>query len=448
MTHHPLRTALLDSRVPRYTSYPPANRFSASVGPETVDRWLRALPDRDEVSLYVHVPFCRRLCWFCACRTQGTRTDAPLDRYLDHLAMEIPAVRGRLPERLGISALHLGGGTPTLLSPERLDRLAAMLRGAFGAMEDAEVSAEIDPCECDDARLDALARLGLSRASIGVQDFDPKVQAAIGREQPADITRAVVEGLRARGTTSVNFDLLYGLPYQTEPGILATLRTMLEMRPDRIALYGYAHVPWMARRQRLIPEDALPGAEERLALAAAAREVLTAEGYIAVGIDHYALPGEALAVAAERGEVRRNFQGYTTDRAETLIGFGPSAISRYRDGFAQNAPATGDWQRSVAEGILPTARGYAMDDADKLTAEAIERLMCDGRVDLSTLAARHGQPDEGLLRRAARSIADLPGIGTLEGGVLTASSSLYLRLLAARLDPCFAPDAGRFSMAS
>ncbi|QFU08798.1 Oxygen-independent coproporphyrinogen-III oxidase [Rhodobacteraceae bacterium THAF1] len=382
MTHDPLRTALLTSRVPRYTSYPPADRFTDAVGATTKSKWLAAVSPSEAVSVYIHVPFCRRLCWFCACRTQGTRTDAPLDRYLDHLAQEIALTRDLLPDDLAVSALHLGGGTPTLLSPDRIARLDAMIREHF-PIDGCEIAAEIDPTECDTHRIDALMALGLSRASIGVQDFDPLVQAAIGRRQSAETTRDTVQALRDRGIGSINFDLLYGLPHQTRTRLNHTLEQVIDMQPERVALYGYAHVPWVARRQKLIPEAALPTPEERLDLDEMARGVLTDAGYVAVGIDHFAKPDDKLANAAQTGSLRRNFQGYTTDQAATLIAMGPSAISRFRQGYAQNAPATDAWQRLVAADEVPTTRGTALSQTDKDVARMIEQLMCCADVDLA-----------------------------------------------------------------
>ncbi|SHI63499.1 oxygen-independent coproporphyrinogen III oxidase [Wenxinia saemankumensis] len=444
VTPSSLRAALLTARVPRYTSYPPADRFGDRVGPAEGDAWLRAVPEGAEVSLYVHVPFCRRLCWFCACRTQGTRTDAPLDRYLDHLEREIAAVRGRLaPVR--ISALHLGGGTPTLLSADRLDRLGAMLRAAFPIDAATEVSVEIDPTECDGHRLDALMRMGLSRASIGVQDFDPVVQASIGRRQGLDETERAVAGLRARGVRSVNVDLLYGLPHQTLPRLARTLAAIVRLAPERIALYGYAHVPWVARRQKLIPEAALPDPVQRLALAEAAREILTSSGYDAVGIDHFARPGDGLARAAAEGRLHRNFQGYTTDAAGTLIGLGASAISRYAQGYLQNAAATDAWQKALEEGDLPVARGIALTPVDRTIAAIIESLMCYGRVDLAAL------PDETRPWAREMALAALtlyPGAGELAGQVLRLNDFAAARLVAAVFDPGSGRGGPRYSQAS
>jgi len=447
MTYDPLHNALLTARAPRYTSYPTADRFSDAVGPDRHLDWLQQIPAGTALSLYVHVPYCRRLCWFCACRTQGARSDAPLDHYLDHLQQEIALIRNALPHDVTINALHLGGGTPTILSADRMDRLGTMLRDAFPLTGATRISVEIDPCDCDDARLDALVRLGMNRASIGVQDFDPSVQAAIGRKQPAELTARMVAGLRERGVNSINMDLLYGLPHQTGQRLARTLRSVLAMDPDRIALFGYAHVPWMARRQALIPEEALPSAQERLDLSDLARDVLLASDYLPVGIDHFAKEDDSLAQASLNGTLRRNFQGYTTDCNPVLVGIGPSAISRMPQGYVQNIAATASWQMAVASGRLPVARGVAMTPLDHLVADIIEALMCYGRVDLPALAK-----DAGLaalcINRAGLALQRYPGAGILQDGVLTLHDLRFARLVAQVFDTGAAVEQRRYSQAS
>ena len=347
------RYGLFNAKVPRFTSYPPANRFSDAVTGETVESWLSTVPSGADVSLYVHVPFCRRLCWFCACRTQGTKTDGPLARYVETLLAEIAMVRAQLPEDIRVARLHLGGGTPTILSPALMDRLLGALDDAFGLGARDEFSVEIDPVEIDAPRLEVLARHGLNRASLGVQDFDPKVQEAIGRVQSVEETRAAVDMLRDLGVTDLNFDLLYGLPFQTEASLDRTLDQVLDIGPGRLALYGYAHVPWMSKRQMVIPVDALPAPETRHALFEQARMRLLGAGHVQIGIDHFARPDDGLARALVERRLARNFQGYTEDRVPWLIGLGASAISRYPQGYAQNQPATALYQAAIASGPPP-----------------------------------------------------------------------------------------------
>ena len=379
------RFGLFDAKVPRYTSYPPATRFSNDVTGDTYANWIRAIPQGRRVSVYIHVPFCRRLCWFCACRTQGMRTDKPVRAYLATLKQEIDSIARLLPPGVVVSRIHWGGGTPTLLGPDMMTDLARTLHSAFPVADDAEFSVEIDPNEIDAARMDALAAAGMNRASIGVQDFNPEIQQIIGRLQTYEVTRDAVEGLRARGITSLNADILFGLPKQSPARISDTVQMLLTLAPDRVALYGYAHVPWMAKRQAMIPTETLPKPEERLALFDTARRLFMWDGYADIGIDHFARPDDALARAQSTGHLRRNFQGYTDDSCDVLLGLGASSISRFPQGYAQNASGTADYQRAVRGGDLATGRGHVFKDQDRLRARMIEALMCDFRVDTAEL---------------------------------------------------------------
>jgi oxygen-independent coproporphyrinogen-3 oxidase len=375
------KLGLFDSKVPRYTSYPTAPHFTRDVGQDHFTSWIRAIPEGAEVSLYVHVPFCRRLCWFCACRTQGTQTDAPVIAYLQTLKTEIAMLGRSLPRGVRLSRLHWGGGTPTLLSPDLMTELAAAIRDIAPFTDATEFSVEIDPNEIDGARLDALARAGMNRASIGVQDFDEQIQKSIGRMQGYDITRWAVDEIRARGVKSLNADILYGLPHQNRARITESVQKLLSLSPDRVALYGYAHVPWMAKRQQMIPSDALPTPQERLDLFETARHLFLWDNYVEIGIDHFATKSDGLSVAQKSGHLRRNFQGYTDDTAEVLIGVGASSISRFPQGYAQNAPATGAHTGAIREGRFSTSRGHVFSAEDKLRSRMIEMLMCDFRID-------------------------------------------------------------------
>ncbi len=389
-THQLSRLGLFDSRVPRYTSYPTSPQFAPKVGALQMAEWVEALPEGSEVSLYVHVPFCRRLCWFCACRTQGTSNMDSVRSYLDSRATVIAAVKAHLPIGVRLARLHWGGGTPTLLDAGMMEDLAGRLFDLAPLAEGGEFSVEIDPNEIDAPRLDALVAAGMTRASIGIQDFDPEIQATIGRTQPYDITYEVVGEIRARGIASLNADILYGLPHQTRAKISDSVQRLLSLSPDRVALYGYAHVPWMARRQAMIPEDTLPSPEARLELFETARELFEWDGYVAIGIDHFARPGDGLARAAEDGELRRNFQGYTDDTAPALIGLGASAISRFPQGFVQNAASTGEYTKRIRTNGLASARGHVFVGDDLLRARIIEALMCDFSVSTEELVARFG----------------------------------------------------------
>ena len=383
MTHQKqlARLGLFDAKVPRYTSYPTAPHFAGGVGAERFVQWIQAIPENGNISLYLHVPFCRRLCWFCACRTQGTATLSPVEAYVETLLAELNLLKAHLPGGVTLSRLHWGGGTPTLLSPDMMRRLTGAIREVADFAPGAEFSVEIDPNEIDEARLDALAEGGMNRASIGVQDFDEEIQQTIGREQGFEITRRAVDMIRERGVASLNADILYGLPHQTNARITETVQKLLSFGPDRVALYGYAHVPWMAKRQQMIPSEALPTPEERLDLFDTARRLFVWDGYDEIGIDHFAIPSDGLAIAQKAGRLRRNFQGYTDDTADVLIGVGASSISRFPQGYAQNAPATSAHTQAIRDGRFSISRGHAFDGEDLLRGRLIESVMCDFRVD-------------------------------------------------------------------
>jgi len=381
---------LFDARVPRYTSYPPATVFSTAVDGEIQAHWMGTLDPATPVSVYVHIPFCERLCWFCACRTQGTQSLAPVERYLATLRTELALVAAHLPKGLRMGRLHWGGGTPTILLPDMIRTLAQVIFDVLPPAEPFEFSVEIDPTLVDCDKIDALADMGMTRASIGIQDFDPLVQGAIGRDQSFEATRDCVTLLRAAGISSLNADLVYGLPHQTADRMAATLDQVLSLAPERIALFGYAHVPHMAKRQKLIDEKVLPDDVARHALAMQAAARFIDAGFEAIGIDHFAQPGDSLARAAHSGHLRRNFQGYTNDTCPTLIGLGASAISQYPEGFVQNAAATPAYTDRIAAGILAGARGHAHTPDDRLRARVIEMIMCNFTVDLRRLSDEFG----------------------------------------------------------
>ncbi|MEN8841441.1 MAG: oxygen-independent coproporphyrinogen III oxidase [Octadecabacter sp.] len=387
-----LRTfGLFDAKVPRYTSYPPANHFENGVGHGNQADWLSTVSGEDGISVYVHIPFCKRLCWFCACRTQGTKTLRPVDAYVEILRAEIRAVRSALPEGVRMARLHLGGGTPTILSVKTMSVLLTEVFDAFPKDNDFEFSVEVDPTEASDQLLETLVNFGLNRVSLGVQDFAPVVQDAIGRAQSLEQTRHVIDFLRARGVAAFNLDLLYGLPHQTAESFKQTLDHVISMEPDRLAIYGYAHVPWMSKRQVLINADELPGNEMRFHLAMLAQETLIKQGYDAIGIDHFALPNDKLAIAQKAGRVRRNFQGYTDDQCETLIGFGASAISRFKQGFLQNAVATSAYQDRITQSSMAAHKGYMLTPSDEVISKVVEDLLCRFELDTNTLGAEFPQ---------------------------------------------------------
>jgi oxygen-independent coproporphyrinogen III oxidase len=427
---------LFDARVPRYTSYPTAPHFQPQVGAGEFAAWVRAIAPGSEVSLYLHVPFCRRLCWFCACRTQGTTSDAPVLAYAKTLRAELNMLARILPPGLRLSRLHWGGGTPTLMPPDLIRDLGQAIFDVLPLAQGGEFSVEIDPNEIDLPRLTALADLGMNRASIGVQDFDPAVQAAIGRTQPFYLTRQVADMIRGAGISALNVDILYGLPHQTPARMTESVLQLVSLAPSRVALYGYAHVPWMSRRQTMIPSDAMPTPQERLHLFEIAADLLVGAGYAPIGIDHFGQADDGLTRAAQAGQLRRNFQGYTDDRAQVLIGVGASSISRFPQGYVQNAPRTADHAKAIAQGQFSAHRGHAFSPDDLLRGAMIEQLMCEFRIDPAVIASRLGHRPaalEPLLQQLARAFGD---VVTLDGTCLTIPPPArpLTRLIARALD--------------
>ena len=380
--------------VPRYTSYPTSPHFSTHFPATIYCEWLASLDPDEPISLYLHVPFCKQQCWYCGCNMKLAARYSPVATYVQNLLREIDLIEGALPARMPVSHLHFGGGTPTVLEPEDLAAVMARLGMRFQLLPDAEIAIESDPRTLTDPMIQQIGSLHFNRASFGVQEFDPKVQAAINRIQPPEMVERAIKGLRAAGVPNINFDLIYGLPHQNTAALCRTVELCVAMKPDRIALFGYAHVPWVAKNQRMIDDDTLPTASERAEQAQAAAAALVASGYIQIGIDHFALPGDSLALAATAGHLHRNFQGYTSDNARTLIGIGATAIGRTPHGYVQNASETGAWSRAVASGKLPVARGHALREQDSLRSHVIERIMCDGSVDLSAAGRALGFEDD------------------------------------------------------
>ncbi|TPL37260.1 oxygen-independent coproporphyrinogen III oxidase [Mesorhizobium sp. B2-4-6] len=436
--------------VPRYTSYPTAPHFHPGVDAVIVQGWMNALEGDDEISLYLHIPYCDRLCWFCACHTKQTRHYAPVAAFLRSLHKEIETVGRIVTGRGRVRAVHFGGGSPTMLKPADILMLGKALREQFDLPPDASISVEIDPNDMDDGRLDAFATIGMTRASLGVQDFDPKVQKAINREQSFALTKSIVDAVRARGVVSVNLDLLYGLPHQTCESVAATVAQALTLTPDRLALFGYAHVPWFKKHQTMIDEAWLPDSVARLEQSRHAAQLIVDAGYEALGLDHFAKPQDALAVAARAGKIRRNFQGYTEDQCETLIGLGPSSISRFRQGHAQNIVATGEYQNAVDSGQLAIARGIEFSLDDLARGWVIERLMCNFAFSAIELIERFGAVGQTLLCEASRLA--MGGAGQLlrldgENFVVPEESRPLIRTVAAKFDRYLSNGAGRHSLA-
>lgn len=442
--------AKYDGRAPRYTSYPTAVQFTPQVDAATYRGWLAALPLTDPVSIYLHIPFCARLCWYCGCNTRAVNRHEPVSDYVQHLIIEAERLQGALPGRLPANAIHLGGGTPNMLAPEEMDVIFGALRRIFDVTPDAEIAAELDPAVLSRDWVRAAASHGLSRASLGVQNLAPQVQAAVNRQESFEEIAQCVAWLREFGIGSINLDLMYGLPHQTTANTLTTVDQIVTLRPERIALFGYAHVPWMKAHQQLIDENALPGAAARLDQSEASAERLVSEGYVRIGLDHFALPTDSLVVAQREGRLRRNFQGYTTDSAQTLLGLGASSIGSLPQGLVQNIAQELPWRAAVVAGDLPIARGVVVTDEDRFRGEIIERLMCDLAVDLGAVCDRHGRTLAGLADELSdlRAFAD-DGLVVMQGDRLTVTDlgRLVVRSVCAVFDTYFAPEAGRHSKA-
>lgn len=383
--------ARYDAHAPRYTSYPTAAQFTTEVDAAVWGGWLDAAPADQAVSLYLHIPFCKRLCWYCGCNTRAMNRVAAMESYVDLLLAEADLVLARMGRRARVGSVHLGGGTPNMLPPETLERLFAGLAARFDLGDCFEIAAELDPEVLTEDWVRAAGRIGLTRASLGVQDLSPKVQAAVNRPESFETIRWAAGALRDQGVVSLNLDLMYGLPLQTVENVVTTLGQITTLKPERIALFGYAHVPWMKPHQKLIHDADLPGPEARFVQSQAAARYLVGKGWRAIGLDHFALPHDSLAAAQRAGRLRRNFQGYTTDEAPVLIGLGASSISRTPNGYVQNLAQEREWRAAVGQGRLPVARGVALTAGDAFIAELIERLMCDFAVDAAAVARRHGR---------------------------------------------------------
>ena len=380
---------------PRYTSYPTAPEWSDDYGePDALEAYRRASERPDEpLSVYVHLPFCTRLCLYCGCTVEINGQQSRADSYLDAVEREIRQVTGVLGARRNVAQLHWGGGTPTFLSPAQLRRLFGMLSDAFTFEDGAEISLEVDPHVTTREHVECLADLGFNRVSMGVQDLDTAVQTAVRREQTVDETRSLVESCRELGIAGLNVDLMYGLPEQTEAGFGKTLDLVGALRPDRLAVFGYAHVPWLKPAQKALEKFPMPDPTERTRLFSLAIDKLGEVGYVVVGLDHFALADDSMVEALEAGKLHRNFMGYATKPAPDMIGFGMSAIGDVAGAFIQNARDTTTYESSLLDGKLPVVRGMRRSDEDELRRNMILSLMCRMRLDFDELEAELGRND-------------------------------------------------------
>ncbi len=427
----------LDRPGPRYTSYPTVPAWSGDFGPA---EWQGALadlaaePDR-EVSLYVHLPYCVKRCHYCGCNSAVPDSRADVDRYLDHLERELDLLAGRVGRRRVVQ-MHWGGGTPNYQTDRQLRRTWQLLADRFDLA--GELSLECDPRAARPDQPQLLHDLGFNRISMGVQDFDPRVQAAIGRKQPAHVTERWVARSRDAGFASLNLDLVYGLPHQTRASFADSLRRVLDLQPDRLAVFGYAHVPWAKPHQEVIDTAALPSGPERFALYQLAVETLTDAGYVWIGLDHFARPDDELAVALSERRLHRNFMGYTTRPALDMLAVGNSAIADVRDRFGQTAPLVGAYQEKIAAGELPIIRGHALSRDDRLRRRVILHLMCNLELPWDLTVPEFGAPVDQLLPDAMPQLPPLAaeGLITLDDGGLRATDlgRFFLRNVAMVFD--------------
>ena len=384
--------ARYDRPGPRYTSYPTALEFHDGVTHDLyIDRLARLNRAADQpLSAYMHLPFCEQRCSFCGCNVVITPHREVASRYLDALEQEIDLLAAHLPDRRTIAQLHLGGGTPTYYTPEQLGRVLARFGRHFSFTPDAELGVEIDPRVTTFAHLDLLRSLGFNRLSMGVQDFDPKVQEAVNRIQSYELTRDLLLHARALGFGSINLDLIYGLPHQTEETFAKTLAQVLTLRPDRVAAYSFAFVPWMSAHMKELDRAALPPAETKLTLLAATVDAFTGAGYRAIGMDHFALPSDELARAVDTQTLNRNFMGYTVKTTTDMVALGVSAIGNVQGAFVQNTKKLPEYYAAVGSGRFPIERGYALDQDDEIRRHVITELMCNFRLAVPAVEQRFG----------------------------------------------------------
>lgn len=434
----PYHPDLLARPVPRYTSYPTAAEFTSQVGADDLDKALRGASG--DVSLYLHIPFCEQICWYCGCNTSAANKRERVANYLDSLSHEIALVGSRLGKQARVRRIAFGGGSPNAISPTDFVRLADALTVHF-PLENPNWSVEIDPRKLTANWSAVLSIVGVTMASLGVQTFAPALQKAIGRVQPDEEIERATALLRRAGVTSLNYDLMYGLPGQTLADLEASLRRSIELGADRIALFGYAHVPHLIARQRRIDATDLPGQDARFAMAAMGYDLLLGAGYVPVGFDHFALPGDPMAQAATTGTLHRNFQGFTEDRAATLVGLGSTAISCFPEVIVQNEKNAGRYRMMLSQDRLPGALGVRRNEDDRARGAVIEALLCHLSADVppGMLVECYG----GLTPFLDRGLAELDGnrLSILPGGLP------YARTIAALFDIYRQDSVRRFSSA-
>jgi len=426
--------------VPRYTSYPPATGFHDGVGSTTWSDWMREAQPEPRVSVYLHIPFCKTMCWYCGCNTTIPNKRARIERYLSALHAEIETRSAELPFGHRVHHIHFGGGSPDMLLPSEATALLDALHAHFNLADDAEIAFELDPRGVTPELARALAAGGTNRVSLGVQDLSEEVQQLIHRIQPRETVETAVACLREAGISRINLDIMYGLPAQTVDRVRTTAQAVADLKADRVAVFGYAHVPWFKKHQKAIPEDRLPGARERFEQMLAAAQTLSAAGYDAIGFDHFARPEDSMAVAARSGALCRNFQGYTDDNYDILLGLGASSISEAPQGYLQNQPDPARYAEAVADSGEAGARGLTRTVEDVAVAARISAFMCYGALDLADLAPE---------TRNQMAVFAEAGLAEIDAHIFRVRTAgwPYIRNMAARLDPRFEAAAQRHSQA-
>lgn len=379
-----------NKNVPRYTSYPTAPHFKSEFNYVQILQNLQNLDKSEPISLYIHIPFCEVLCLYCACNTKIVSTQKPIEEYLIYLKKELDILAKNIPEKLKVNHLHFGGGTPTSLSADNFKKVFNWLENVFDIDYSGELSIEIDPRVITDGKIDAFVECGINRVSFGVQDFDAEVQTAINRVQPYSMVKKVVSKLRDKGITSINFDLIYGLPNQSVATMEQTIALTKKIMPERIALYGYAHVPHIKKHQKVLEQYPMPNSSQRFSIFSKAKEELEKIGYKFIGIDHFVLETDSLYKAYKKGNLHRNFQGYTTDNNKTMLSVGSTAISQTASSYMQNAHELSTYRTYLDNDKLPITKFIELNEDDTMRREIIEHLLCYYQVDLSTIERKYG----------------------------------------------------------
>lgn len=434
---------------PRYTSYPPATKFTDAVGWDQMSGLITQNNEQDrDLSLYFHIPFCETLCWYCGCTTVITLNHAQGARYVDYLDKEMEILSRKINPRRKVVQLHWGGGSPTFLSPEEIRTLGRSIHKRFKFAEEVEASVEVDPRRLTQDHIAALREVGFNRASLGVQDFDPQVMESVHRIQPRELTDQVLKWIRGAGFKSVNFDLIYGLPNQSVESFNRTLDAVLELNPDRLAVFSYAHVPWVKPAQKILEQKVLPTPEVKLQLLKSVIERLTADNrYVYIGMDHFARPNDELAIALSRKQLQRNFQGYSTHGGADIYGFGMSSISQIPEAYWQNEKDLVKYYASVDAGQTPMVRGYVLTEEDRIRRETIMRVMCDFSLDYAAMSRKLGIDFKEHFASEIEALAPFEAdelVRRDENGLeVTQAGRLFIRNIAMSFDNTLAPAGER-----